>query len=86
FATSIALLVMVVLGGLGTLWGPMLGATTITIIQELLRPHADYDIIVYGLLLMVLMVVMPGGLARGLQQLAGGWRKRLALKAGGDRS
>jgi branched-chain amino acid transport system permease protein len=66
FHTSIALLVMVVLGGQGTLWGPVLGAVTVTFIQEALRPWAQYDIVVYGLLLMVLMIVMPGGLSRAL--------------------
>lgn len=71
FHTSIALLVMVVLGGQGTLWGPILGATAITLIQEVLRPWAQYDIVVYGLILMVLMIVMPGGLARALGML---WR------------
>lgn len=69
FHTSIALLVMVVLGGQGTLWGPVLGAGTITVIQEVLRPWAEYDIVVYGLILMVLMVVMPGGLSRALGSL-----------------
>lgn len=69
FQTSIALLVMVVLGGQGTLWGPVLGAVTITAIQETLRPHADYDIIVYGLLLMFMMIVMPGGVSRALGAL-----------------
>lgn len=76
FHTSIALLVMVVLGGSGTLWGPALGAITITVIQEVLRPYADFDIIVYGLMLMVLMILMPGGIARGLQDLAQWLRAR----------
>ena len=74
FHTSIALLVMVVLGGSGTLWGPALGAISITVIQEVLRPYADFDIIVYGLMLMVLMILMPGGIARGLQNLAQWWQ------------
>ncbi|MFW5866262.1 MAG: branched-chain amino acid ABC transporter permease [Armatimonadota bacterium] len=69
FHTSIALLVMVVLGGQGTLWGPVLGAVTITFIQEALRPWAEYDIVVYGLLLMVLMIVMPGGLSRAFSSI-----------------
>lgn len=69
FHTSIALLVMVVLGGQGTLWGPVVGAVTITFINETLRPYTNYDIVVYGLLLMILMIVMPGGLARGLAAL-----------------
>ncbi len=69
FHTSIALLVMVVLGGQGTLWGPVVGAVTITFIQEVLRPWAEYDIVVYGLILMVLMIVMPGGLTRAFRSL-----------------
>ena len=77
FHTSIALLVMVVLGGQGTLWGPVLGAVTITLIQETLRPYADYDIIVYGLLLMFMMIVMPGGVARALGALYAWLRGRV---------
>jgi len=76
FHTSIALLVMVVLGGEGTLWGPVLGAATITAIQEVLRPFNDYDIVVYGLLLVVLMVVMPGGISRGAAQIVERLRHR----------
>jgi len=69
FTTSIALLVMVVLGGQGTLWGPVFGAVTITIIQEALRPYNDYDIVVHGLLLMLMMITMPGGLSRAAAAL-----------------
>ncbi len=76
FHTSIALLVMVVLGGSGTLWGPALGAITITVIQEILAKYADFDIIVYGLILMVMMILMPGGIARGLQNLVQWWQQR----------
>ncbi len=84
FHTSIALLVMVVLGGQGTLWGPALGAVTITAIQEALRPYADYDIVVYGLLLVVMMIVMPGGLSRALGALYGRLRERVARHRAGD--
>ncbi len=87
FQTSIALLVMVVLGGQGTLWGPVVGAVTITFIQEFLRPFGEWEIVVYGLILMVLMVVMPGGLARGLGMLWHWGRERVgrlrAARAGG---
>ncbi|MEA3403356.1 MAG: branched-chain amino acid ABC transporter permease [Armatimonadota bacterium] len=82
FHKSIALLVMVVLGGQGTLWGPVLGAATITFIEEVLRPYADYDIIAYGLLLMFMMVVMPGGVARALGSLADWLRERIARRSG----
>jgi len=78
------MLVMVVLGGQGTLWGPVLGAATITAIQEVLRPHADYDIVVYGLLLVVMMIVKPGGLSRALGALYGRLREHVARRRAGD--
>ncbi len=85
FHTSIALLVMVVLGGQGTLWGPVLGAVAVTFIHESLSAYADYDIVVYGLILMVLMIVMPGGLSRALGSLWALARDRVLSRAeGGD--
>jgi len=66
FHTSIALVVMMVLGGEGTLWGPVFGAATITFIQEKLRPYNDIDIVIYGLLLIVMLIAMPGGLSRAV--------------------
>lgn len=83
FHTSVALLVMVVLGGAGTIWGPFFGATTITLIQEALRRWADYDIIVYGLLLMILMIMLPGGVAEGLQRLTQWGRRQWRQRGGG---
>ncbi len=82
FHTSIALLVMVVLGGQGTLWGPVLGAVTITAIQEVLRPYANWDIVVYGLLLMFMMIVMPGGVARALGALYARVRDMVVARTG----
>jgi branched-chain amino acid transport system permease protein len=69
FRTSIALVVMVVLGGEGTLWGPVFGAAAVTAIEERLRRYNDIDIVVYGLLLMVMMTLMPGGLSRAVAGL-----------------
>lgn len=83
FHTSISLLVMVVLGGAGTLWGPVLGTLTITAIHELLRPYANWDIVVYGLLLMILMIAMPGGLARAIETLWN-WGRAIISRENGD--
>ncbi len=77
FHTSIALLVMVVLGGAGTLWGPVLGTLTVTALHEVLRPYTNWDIVIYGLILMVLMIAMPGGLSRAFGSIWG-WITRLA--------
>jgi branched-chain amino acid transport system permease protein len=77
FGYSIELLVMVVLGGVTSLWWAFLGAGTVTILTEALRAimprlmgrtQAEYEIILFGLLLMGFMIFLPKGLtglARG---------------------
>lgn len=62
FHNSIELLTMVVIGGLGSVYGSILGALLLTMLPELLRTFHDYDIIVYGLMLIVMTIYMPGGL------------------------
>jgi branched-chain amino acid transport system permease protein len=67
---SIAFLTMVVLGGLGSLPGAALGALIVTGLPETLRTLAEYRILVYGVLLVVFMMFLPGGLADLLPRLA----------------
>jgi branched-chain amino acid transport system permease protein len=69
FNFSIELLTMVVIGGLGSIYGSFLGAALLTLLPELLRAFQDYDIVIYGLLLIVMTMFMPGGLVRGLSAL-----------------
>lgn len=81
FNFSIELLTMVVIGGLGSIYGSFLGAALLTLLPEFLRAAHDYDIIIYGALLMVMVMFMPGGLVRGIPEL---YRKLLKLKGGAD--
>ncbi len=69
FNISIELLTMVVIGGLGSIYGSFLGALLLTTLPEFLRFMNDYDIVFYGGLLMVMTIFMPGGLVRGIPQL-----------------
>ncbi len=62
FPTSITILCMVVLGGLGTLRGALLGALTLGLAPELFRFLRDYRMLTYGALLVVLMRFLPAGL------------------------
>ncbi|MDO9081139.1 MAG: branched-chain amino acid ABC transporter permease [Desulfuromonadales bacterium] len=66
FNFSVELLTMVVIGGLGSVYGSFLGAALLTLLPEFLRAAQDYDIIIYGGLLMVMVKFMPGGLVRGV--------------------
>lgn len=66
---SIELLTMVVIGGLGSIYGSFLGAALLTLLPEILRGANDYDIIIYGVLLILMVMYMPGGLVRGIPAL-----------------
>ena len=70
---------MVVIGGLGSIYGSFLGAALLTLLPEILRGANDYDIIIYGALLMAMVMFMPGGLVRGIPDLA---RRVLKRKKG----
>ena len=61
---------MVIIGGLGSIFGSFLGAALLTILPELLRVVQDYDIVVYGLLLIIMTMYMPKGLAGGIASMA----------------
>ncbi|MDR3578765.1 MAG: branched-chain amino acid ABC transporter permease [Oryzomonas sp.] len=69
FNFSVELLTMVVIGGLGSVYGSFLGAALLTLLPELLRGAQDYDIVIYGGLLMVMVMFVPGGLVRGIPDL-----------------
>jgi branched-chain amino acid transport system permease protein len=66
FNFSVELLTMVVIGGLGSIYGSFMGAALLTLLPEFLRSANDYDIIIYGGLLMLMVMFMPGGLVRGV--------------------
>jgi len=62
FTKSIEIVVMVILGGMGNTPGVILAAILLTLLPELLRPVAEYRMIIYSLLLIVLMILRPQGL------------------------
>ena len=62
FMESAIILSMVVLGGLGSIRGSILGAIILSVIPELLRGFQDYRLLIYGLLLVIMMRYMPQGL------------------------
>jgi branched-chain amino acid transport system permease protein len=62
FTRSIEIVVMVILGGMGNAVGVILAAVLLTLLPELLRPIAEYRMILYSLLLVLLMLLRPQGL------------------------
>ena len=59
---SFDILVMVVLGGMGSFTGAVLSSITLTIIPEMLRGFADYRMIIYSIVLILMMIFRPEGL------------------------
>jgi len=58
---------MLVIGGLGTFAGPMVGTALITVVSEYLRDYQEARLIILGLILLVTVVVAPRGLVPVLQ-------------------
>lgn len=62
FMKSIELLNMVVLGGMGSIPGTIIGVVILTILPEMLRIVDEYRLLFYGALLVILMIFRPNGL------------------------
>lgn len=62
FMKSIEILVMVVLGGMGSMLGSILSATVLTILPEATRSFESYRMVVYSMVLILMMIFRPGGL------------------------
>jgi branched-chain amino acid transport system permease protein len=62
FTQSIQVLAMVVIGGMGTLWGPLVGAAVMIVMPELLRDFGALRFVLVGILFVVLMIFRPHGI------------------------
>lgn len=62
FFESVRILTMVVLGGMGSLFGAILGAFLLTLLPELLRGLDLYRMLIFGALLVLMMIALPQGL------------------------
>lgn len=62
FLHSIEFVTMVVLGGMASVFGAVIGAVILTLLPQLLTGFEDYEMAVFGLILMLTMIFMPKGL------------------------
>lgn len=69
------ILAMVIVGGMGTLIGPVFGAILLTVLPEVLRGLGDLRLVVYGAALTFVVLFMPGGLAQAARVV----REKLGL-------
>lgn len=68
--TGFQLVALVVVGGMGTLWGPILGAALLTALPEGLRVAATLSLLAYGVLLLVFIIFAPQGIASLISRAA----------------
>ena len=86
FLKSIEIIIMIVIGGLGSITGSVLGAVLYIGLTEGLREFAQYRMVLFSFLLVVLMIVRPQGLLghrEFLQLLPRRWRLGAGAPAGG---
>ncbi len=69
YFTSVMLVVMVALGGWGRYWGPLFGALIFTVVPEALRALGDFELFLFGLCMILVLLFFPGGLAAGVETL-----------------
>ena len=67
FSKSVEIVIMVVLGGMGSVSGSVLAAFVLTLLPEALRPlqaltHVDLRMVIYALLLILMMILRPKGI------------------------
>ena len=65
---SIEVVTMVLIGGMGSVWGAVLGAAFLTPLPQILRFFEEYKDIIYGLVLMLILVFQPKGLCAILKR------------------
>lgn len=74
--TSVDFVIMVVLGGLGSVWGSLFGAALVTMLPEWIEVFDTYKDLIHGLILVLILMFLPQGLITGLVDLL---KQRLAL-------
>jgi branched-chain amino acid transport system permease protein len=88
FIRSFEIIIMIVLGGMGSLTGAVFGAIVITIMPELLRQLpgdlSRYRLVVYSALLILIMLTRPQGIL-GTREFGLSWLKRARRRPEGDK-
>lgn len=78
FTYTVTMVIMVVAGGKGTLAGPVVGAVLFTVLPEALRAATSWQwqMLLYGILLVAVLFFVPQGIVPALRQLGSGVRRR----------
>lgn len=87
FNRSFEIIIMVVLGGMGSMTGAVFAAIFLTVLRESLRPlqeltQLDFRMVIYSLMLIILMLTRPNGFFGTKELTDFGWFKRFKKKLG----
>lgn len=87
FNRSFEIIIMVVLGGMGSMTGAVFAAIFLTVLRESLRPlqeltQLDFRMVIYSLMLIILMLTRPNGFLGTKELTDFGWFKRFKKKLG----
>ena len=66
---SVLFLTMLLFGGTGSMAGPVIGVVIIEILMELIRPLQEYQMLLYGVLLLIVIIALPGGIYGGIKDV-----------------
>ncbi|MFT9846381.1 branched-chain amino acid ABC transporter permease [Aneurinibacillus sp. REN35] len=66
---SINILLMLLIGGMGSIAGAILGGLFITVLSEYLRAFAEYQMLIYGVLIVIVVIFAPKGLSGMLERI-----------------
>jgi len=66
---SFTMMAMVIVGGMGTMVGPVVGAIVLTFLPELLRGFGELRLMIYGIALTLVVLFMPGGIVQAWAKL-----------------
>ena len=80
---SVSTLTMTVVGGMGTLWGPVFGTLIIATLPELLRSASQHLDGVYGIVIVLVVLFMPNGIYGTLRNAVSSVKIKAALKKAG---
>ncbi|GHS89786.1 branched-chain amino acid ABC transporter permease [Synergistales bacterium] len=69
FRQSVLFLTMLLFGGTGSLLGPVIGAFSVTLLNEALRVAERYQMFIYGTLMLLVIIALPGGIYGSLNRL-----------------
>ena len=66
---SVLILTMLLFGGSGSMIGPIIGVVILELLIELIRPLAEYQMLLYGVLLLIVIIALPGGIYGGIKDV-----------------